>query len=212
MLQDRLSDEGLLDAGLPAAARRPAGFTLVELLVVIAIIGMLLSLGLPAVQYSRARVRSTQCLSNLRQIGLAIISYMDARGPRSVFPNCAEVPGVPPGNTQPSIVVTFGPYAENNKVLFQCPADNGPTSPGPGTIVQPYYQTYGLSYDYPQSTLAGKTRQQVLATNSTGKGNASKLPILWDYDPFHGPVGDDGSRNYLFLDGHTDVSLTTNTQ
>ncbi len=189
------------------------GFTLVELLVVVAIIGMLVSLSLPAVQYSRSRARSMECLSNLRQIGVAMTSYLDARGPRSKFPNCAEVPGVPAGNKLPSIAITLASFTEKNSLLFQCPADIGPVNPAnltpPMTVGQSYFQAYGLSYDYPQGTLANKTRQEVLNTNSTGQGNSSKLPIMWDYDSFHGPVGDDGSRNYLFLDGHADTTLTT---
>ena len=59
------------------------GFTLVELLVVIATIGVLLGLLLPAVQAARETVRRTSCVSHLRQIGLAIHSYLDVNG---VFP------------------------------------------------------------------------------------------------------------------------------
>src|SRR5205807_3102539 len=54
---------------------RNRGFTLIELLVVIAIIAVLIALLLPAVQAAREAARRAQCVSNMKQLGLAVHNY-----------------------------------------------------------------------------------------------------------------------------------------
>jgi prepilin-type N-terminal cleavage/methylation domain-containing protein/prepilin-type processing-associated H-X9-DG protein len=80
---------------------RRGGFTLIELLVVISIIGVLVGLLLPAVQSAREAGRRTQCQSNMRNIGLAILGYANTY---AKFPPAGVIsddpgkqnPGTPP--------------------------------------------------------------------------------------------------------------------
>ena len=74
------------------SAKRPGGFTLVELLVVIGIIAVLISILLPALNSARRQAQQTACLSNLRQIGLAALSFANEHHQR--FPLAGTLWGV----------------------------------------------------------------------------------------------------------------------
>jgi len=83
---------------MPAVAR---AFTLVELLVVIAIIAILAALMLPALASARERGRRTVCLSNMRQIGIAIQMYAQENDGRIPYGPKAP-PFTNPSNFYPS--------------------------------------------------------------------------------------------------------------
>ncbi len=93
-----------------------SGFTLVELLVVIAIVGVLIALLLPAVQSAREAARLTQCKNNLKQIGLATISYHDATTafPPARLRSRTDYGEDSCGNSQPSWLVRIMPYLEES--------------------------------------------------------------------------------------------------
>ena len=97
--------------------RNKDGFTLVELLVVIAVIGILVGLLLPALGVVRENMRRTQCLNNMRQLGVGTISYQNQKGQ---LPGFIQKFGnyIPPasGPGDPSDTTNGGTFVAHAKV------------------------------------------------------------------------------------------------
>jgi prepilin-type N-terminal cleavage/methylation domain-containing protein/prepilin-type processing-associated H-X9-DG protein len=206
--------------------KRQNAFTLVELLVVIAIIGVLVGLLLPAVQAAREAARRTQCKSNLRQIGLALTHYLDQQGERGKFPKAAILPSVirelPDDRGTWPLHKILGDYGENNREMYHCPSDYGALRPSdkasydgyvreidslPYQPGDSYFANEGTSYEYPSYRLKEKNRMQVLERRRGDTRGSGQVWIVYDFESFHGSPGDNGSRNFLYLDGHVDALI-----
>lgn len=92
---------------------RRRGFTLIELLVVIAIIAILIALLLPAVQQAREAARRSQCKNNLKQLGLALNTYLDTT--RGLYPPGNVASSV--GGWGPSVYIFLLPYVDQATVF-----------------------------------------------------------------------------------------------
>src|SRR5579863_3565054 len=129
--------------------QRNKGFTLIELLVVIAIIAILAAILFPVFAKVREKARQTACLSNIRQLGLAIAQYNNDYD--TDYPN-----GINPFGTASGWASQVFPYT-SSVAIFACPDDpsarvhtpysgNGVTS-GSGNVT-----SYGYNDDFVYQT------------------------------------------------------------
>jgi prepilin-type N-terminal cleavage/methylation domain-containing protein/prepilin-type processing-associated H-X9-DG protein len=95
---------------------RKAGFTLIELLVVIAIIAILAAILFPVFAKAREKARQSSCLSNCKQLGTAMLSYMQDYD--EGFPLYNTFGAVSPETNYPDLIL---PYVKNTQI-FICPS------------------------------------------------------------------------------------------
>jgi prepilin-type N-terminal cleavage/methylation domain-containing protein len=139
------------------------GFTLIELLVVVGIIAVLLGVLLPTLSKARQAAVQATCMSNQRQIAMALMMYMNEH--KGFFP--AFIQPVPtPAPAVPDAVWIFqyipGVYMKENPKSFMCPADDlkrldwmGDRGPFPRLFsrIPDVYYSYAYNVDLPKKLL-----------------------------------------------------------
>ncbi|MEM6391249.1 MAG: type II secretion system protein [Planctomycetota bacterium] len=110
-------------------ANPPAAFTLIELLVVVSIIALLVGILLPVLQSGRDAARQAQCLSQLRQFGIALTLYDQEHGslPGPVFSSIRHPDAVAGFATSPYLshpIWNLTDYVGAGESIWRCPSND----------------------------------------------------------------------------------------
>lgn len=165
-------------------------FSLIELLVVIAIIAILASLLLPALGRSKDKSGDIKCLSNLKQIGVALTIYADEHNGR--LPSAERRPTTPvdPTNVQPRIVDVLSNGVGGVLVVFQCPKDQFD-----------WFKNEGSSYEW--NYAANNQPIEQPGQNGGVQITADRARLMYDYENFHAGSSN-GVKNVLYGDGRVE--------
>jgi prepilin-type N-terminal cleavage/methylation domain-containing protein len=148
------------------------GFTLIELLVVIAIIAILAAILFPVFAQAREKARAISCLSNTKEVGLAIMQYTQDYD--ETMPSGIYEPGL--GWAGQSY-----PYMKNTQV-YKCPDDPTQNIPASGASYAKYVESYFYNLDValsPSLASLGAPANTVLA--SEGLGDQAETSVNGEY-------------------------------
>ena len=172
-------------------------FTLIEFLVVITIMGVLAGLLIPSVARARANEKRARCAAQLHQIGQMLAMYFHDH--HDTLPKVNMMPSLQPQlNNNPSLVQLLEAYAHGSTQVFHCPADR---ITQPAFSAPPGFETY---FAREQSSYYWKEDISIYASRITELKNGGRVPLVQEYEPFHGRAGVSGSMNRLYADLHVD--------